>query len=446
MEREPELGRWSAYALVAGGMTGTGIFFFVSPVAAGTGTAPGILLAWTTGIAIAACGAACVSELAAAYPATGGVYIYLNRAFGPLIGFLYTWSKFLVMRVGSLGVATLAFAEFSAQALGVDEAGGRSVIAVAALWSVTAANLAGARAGGAVQVVLTVLKLAALLMMISLGAAFAAGLLTPAEIDIAIDTQSAVGRHGVAGWALALIPVMWTLGGWDESPFAAGETKDPETNLPFSVLGGLISVGLLFVLMNASYLAVLSPAEMAASGTRTATLFMQRTLGPGAATILAGVLMVSTIGVANGVTLTGARIACAAGRDHTLFAPLAVLDPATGTPRRALVFQGVLTTAAILVLGDPFDLLVYTAVAYWIFAALTGLAVIVLRRTEPETPRPFRLPAHPLLPVLFVSAAISMTFAAFVENPLAALINFLLILIGVVVFLLQRREGVDGVR
>lgn len=441
---ERELGPWSAYALVAGGMIGTGIFFFVSPVAVEIGSAPGILFVWTAGIAIAACGAACVSELAAAYPETGGVYVYLSRAFGPLIGFLYTWSKFLVMRVGSLGVATLAFAEFSAQAFGIEEAGNRSVIAVAALWSVTAVNLAGARAGGAIQVFLTALKLVALLLMIALGTCFAAGLIAPHDIEI--ETTAAIREHGVAGWALALIPVMWTLGGWDESPFAAGETINPDRNLPLSVLGGLISVGLLFVLINAAYLAVLSPDEMAASGTRTATLFMQRALGPVAARILAVVLMVSTLGVANGVTLTGARIAYAAGRDHALFAPLAVMDPATGSPARALVFQAGLTTAAIVVLWDPFDLLVYTAMAYWLFAALTGMAVIVLRRTDPDTRRPFRAPGHPLLPSLFVSAASAMTCAAIVENPLAALINFFLILIGVVVFLLQRREGVDGAR
>lgn len=423
-------------------MIGTGIYFFVSPVAVRVGSTASILGVWVVGTAIAAAGAACVAELAAAYPRTGGVYVFLNRAYGPLTAYLYSWSKFLIMRVGSLGVATLAFAHFTFHALGLDPESHdltRTATALTALWGVTAINIAGVRGAARTQVALTAVKVLALLALIGLALAYAAGALG-ADMRVLTTTPPAT-RLDLSAYALALIPVMWTLGGWDESPFVAEEVRDPERNLPRSVLGGSISVGLLFVLVNAAYLLVLTPAELAASGTQTATLFLERTLGEQAGSVLAVGLMISTLGTANGLTMTGARIAVATGRDNRMLSSLTVLQPRTETPKRALVAQAALATVAIAALANPFELLLFTGVAYWGFAALTALAVIVLRRTDPHAARPFTVPGYPVLPLLFAATSVAMAVAVGLERPRMATINIALIVAGTLSFAIQSREG-----
>ncbi len=432
------LGPWSAYGLVAGTMIGTGIFFFVSPVAALAGSPMVILTAWAVGLAIASCGALCVAELASAYPATGGIYVFLREAFGGLVGFLFVWANFFILRIGNLAIATLAFASFACDALGLPAqaaAGMQRPIALGALALVTAINLAGVRAGAAVQVMLTVFKLLALVGIVGLGLTYSAGLLPPHPLVI---EPAPLASASTLGFVLALVPVMWTLGGWDESPFVAEEVRDPERNLPRSVLAGLWSVGLLYILVNGAYLAILSPAELAGSGSHTATLAMERALGPPARVLLSCVLMISTLGAANGQTLTGARIGYAAGRDHPTIGWLARLGSHSGAPTRALLVQAALTVTTLVALADPMSLLLYTAVAYWLFGGLTAGALIVLRRRMPAQHGRFRVPLHPLAPVAFVIAAGAMAAMAVAESPRAALVTAAICAAGVIVFLVDQ--------
>jgi amino acid transporter len=432
------LGPWSAYGLVAGTMIGTGIFFFVSPVAANAGSPAGIVVAWIAGIAIASCGALCVAELATVYPATGGVYVFLREAFGELAGFLYVWANFFILRIGNLAIATLAFATFACDALGVSPETAASLqrpVAIAALALVTVVNLVGVRTGATVQVTLTALKLLALAGLVALGVAFAQGLLPPYPIEVA----PLVDQTPAFGLALALVPIMWTLGGWDESPFVAEEVRDPERNLPRSVLAGLWSVGILYVLVNLAYLAILTPMELAGSGTRTATLAMERALGPAARALLSCALMVSTLGAANGQTLTGARIGYAAGRDHPTIGWLAQLGARSGAPARALLAQAGLTLTTLVVLDDPMSLLLYTAVAYWLFGGLTAAALIVVRPRLGDRRPGFRVPLHPVAPVVFVVASGAMAVTAAVESPRGALVTAAIAAAGLAGFWLDRR-------
>ena len=314
------LGPWSATALVAGSMIGTGIFFFVSDVAVRL-TSPGaILAAWTVGAVVASCGALSLAELAAAYPETGGIYVFLRRGYGPLVGFLYSWAKFLIMRPGSLAILAVAFAGFSIDLLGMDrESAARAAkpVAIAAVLVLSAVNMIGVRAGARVQDVLTAIKILCLLGLIGVGAAFAVGWLQ----SHAVSVEPAPARAGpwLVSLGAALIPILWTFGGWDESPFVAEEVRNPGRDLPLSILAGLWTVALLYIAANAAYLAILSPAEIAGTAGRTATVAMERALGPGARRVLAIALMLSTLGAANGLVLTGGRIPYAAGRDLALF-------------------------------------------------------------------------------------------------------------------------------
>lgn len=433
-----ELGVWSAAALIAGSMIGTGVFFFVSDVAACLPSRPLILAAWIAGGAIASCGALCLAELAAAYPQTGGIYVFLHRAYGSPVAFLYSWAKFLIMRPGTFAILAVAFAGFYADflRLGNDTPAWMcKAVALDVLLILTAVNMIGVRAGAWVQNVLTTAKVACLVAVIAVGAAYALGLLV--AHPVAIEPTPHTGVSFVFLFAMALIPVMWTFGGWDEAPFVAEEVRQPERNLPRAILGGLWTVGLLFVLVNAAYLAILTPAELAGSAGATATVAMERALGPGARRALSFALMLSTFGAANGFALTGGRIAYATGRSQALFRWFACTHPTTKTPMRSLAIQGLLAATAVLIFDDPFSLLLYTGLAYWLFAALTAAAVLVLRRREPNRPRPFRVWAYPLLPILSVAASGAMAATVTVRDPANAGITVAILAVGILVYAAQ---------
>jgi amino acid transporter len=418
------LGPWSASALITGAMIGTGIFFFVSDVAVRLPSSAAILTAWIVGAAVASCGALCLAELAAAYPQTGGIYVFLRRAYGPFTAFLYSWAKFLIMRVGVFAILCVAFAgfctDFLGMASGTPEWIGKA-IAIGVIVVLTTVNIVGVRAGAMIQNVLTAAKVFCLVAIIGVGAAFAMGLLE--SHTITIEPAQHTSGSFLLLFGAALIPVMWTFGGWDESPFVAEEVHNPKRNLPLSILGGLWTVALLYVMVNAAYLAILSPAEMAGSAGVTATAAMERALGGGARKILSLALMLSTFGAANGYALTGGRIAFATGRDQALFRWFARTHPRTKTPVRSLVVQGALATVAILVFESPFKLLVYTALAYWVFAGLTAAAVVVLRQRDPCRERPFRVWGYPVTPILFIAASLGMAVSVVVMDKPNALVT-----------------------
>ncbi|UCG46557.1 MAG: amino acid permease [Phycisphaerales bacterium] len=434
------LGPWSAGALIAGSIIGTGIFIFVSGVAGRLPSRPAIIVAWTLGAMVASCGALCLAELAAAYPQTGGIYVFLRRSYGPAVAFMYSWAKFLIMRPGSLGIMAVAFAGFCAAFIGVGSVANPWVeraIAIGSVLVLTGINVVGVRTGAVVQNVLTAVKILCLMAIIVVAGAFAVGVLSahPVEVEPAEPpTGSFVVLFGAA-----LIAIMWTFGGWDESPFVAEEVRNPERNLPLSILGGLWIAALLFVLVNAAYLAILSPAEMAGSGIRTAPLAMERAVGGGANKALTLALMISTFGAANGLALTGGRIAYATGRDQPLFRWFASTSPRTKTPIRSLSFQAVLTIAAILVFGNPLKLLFYTGLAYWLFAGLSAGAVVILRGREPDRKRPFRVWGYPVLPALFIVACGVMGVSVIVTDRPNAIVTVCILAVGAVAYFIQSR-------
>ncbi|MFW6161975.1 MAG: amino acid permease [Planctomycetota bacterium] len=432
------LGPWSAAALIAGSMIGTGIFFFVADVAARLPSRGGILAAWGVGAVIAACGALSLAELAAAYPETGGIYVFLHRAFGPAVAFLYAWAKFLIMRPGSFAILAIAFASFSLQLFGAAADAHPWLargIAIGAVVVLTAVNTVGVCAGAGVQNVLTAAKVLAVVAVIGVGAAYALGALEAHAV--AIKPRAAEDGFLPLLFGAALIPVMWTYGGWDEAPFVAEEIRDPGRNLPLAIVGGVAGVALLFVLVNAAYLAILSPSEMAATGGRTATVAMERALGDGARGALSVALMVSTFGAANGLALTGGRIVYATGRGQALFRWFAHTHPRTKTPLRGLVAQCLLTIAALVLFANPFQLLLYTGLAYWAFAGLTAAAVFVLRRRDPDRERPFRVWGYPFTPALFVLASLGMAVSVAVTSPDKARVTVGILAGGAVVWAIQ---------
>jgi len=433
------IGPLSAGALIAGTMIGTGIFIFVADVAAHLPSSGAIVAAWAIGAVVASCGALCLAELASAYPETGGTYVFLQRAYGPQVSFLFSWAKILIMRTGNLGILVVAFAGFCLSFLGVEAPAWVSkLIAIGAILAVTGINVVGVRTGVGVQNVLTAIKVVCLLALIAVGAVFALDMLAPHTV--AIEAKPLPEGPFVLLFGAALIPVMWSFGGWDESPFVAEEVRNPARNLPLSILGGLWVVAVLYVAVNAAYLAVLTPGEVAGSAGTTAIVAMQRALGGDApAKVLALALMISTFGAANGMALTGGRLAYATGRGHALFRWFAHTHPQTKTPVRSLLLQAVLTIVVVLVLPNPLHLLFYTGLAYWAFACLTTLAVIVLRRRDPARPRVFRVWGYPFTPMLFAAASIGMAAVVVFRTPWNALATVIILGVGVPVYVISAR-------
>ncbi|MHC4741637.1 MAG: APC family permease [Planctomycetota bacterium] len=432
------LGPWSASALITGAIIGTGIFLFVSDVARQLPSRPSILAAWIVGAIVASCGALCLAELAAAYPKTGGIYIFLRRAYGPSTSFLYSWAKFLIMRPGTLAIQILAFATWSMGFLGLEEAEYpwmRKTLAIGTVVFLTAINTIGVRSGGWLQTALTIIKVLCLVAIVVIGASF--GLKLIEAHPSAVDSVGSAQGNMVYLFVLALIPVLWSFGGWDESPFVAEEVTNPQRNLPLSIVGGLGIVAVLYVLVNAAYLAILTPGELAGSGGNTALIAMERALGGGGRKLIALALMICTFGAANGYALTGGRIAYATGKDQALFRWFGHVNPKTKTPVRGLVVQAVLTTATILIFTVPFKLLLYTGLAYWVFSGMTTAAVFVMRKRDPQAERPFRVWGYPFVPIISIAASVGMAVSVVLTDRPNALMTLGIMVVGGAVYVVQ---------
>jgi APA family basic amino acid/polyamine antiporter len=445
------LGPFSASALIVGSIIGTGIFFYVSDVGNLLRNPPLILSAWAIGGIIALVGSFCLSELAATYPETGGTYIYFRKAFGPFIAFEYAWAKFFIMRVGSLSIQTLAFAQFAAEFFSVEVHKIQKPVAIGALAFICGINILGVRWGSFTQNVLTALKILSLILLILTGIAVSIGLLNNSNPEPVITITEPSTRSVYILYGLALIAIMWTFGGWDESPFVAEEIIRPERNIPISLIGGLLTCIILYVLTNAAYLTVLGPDQFASSGGRTATLFLEQAVGIWAKRILSIILMISTFGAANGFVLTSGRIIYATGRDNKIFHWFAKTHHLTKTPVRGLIAQFILGSTAIMIMDNPFKLVIFTGFAYWAFSSLVPVALVILRRKDPQRPRPFRALLYPVSPVLFFLASLIMMGAVIknditklsmtsdlLSDPPTTLVSLVIFIAGILVFFGQR--------
>ncbi len=419
-----------ATALVVGCVIGAGIFRTAASIAKHLHEPWLVMAVWAAGGFISFCGALCYAELGAAYPKTGGDYVYIRKAYGPAAGFLFGWTKLFTERVGTIAVLGFVFAEYAASALGLSSIQTKE-LATLAILLLTWANIAGIHVGKGVQNLLTAVKLFALLMIIGIGFSMApAGAAAPLPVVSSLDLST------LQAFGVALVFVLWTYGGWTESAYVAEEIHDPHRNLPWSILLGLSVVTLLYLTVNWVYMRVIPLSDMPGTPLVAAEV-MRRSLGPAGATVTSLMIASSAFGALNGYILTSGRILLAVGQDHPLFSRLAVIHPVFATPARALAFNAAI--GVLLVWVGTFDQIVtYSTVVISVFFAMAALAVIVLRVKDPKTPRPYRVWGYPVTPVLFVLA-----LGLFVANiawtePKEAAFGFLLAGLGLPVYLLSR--------
>jgi len=440
------LGPFDATMVVVGGIIGAGIFINPYIVAQRLDSPFWVLAAWVLGGLVAMAGAFTFAELGVVHPKAGGHYAYLREAFHPLLGFLYGWALLFMIETGAIAAVSITFAEYTLRLLGRDGVNALP-LAVAAIVLVGAINALGIKPGSRVLNILVVLKVLALALLIGFG------LLIPVTGDGGTTLATALGsglQRSAEGGGIhlaflamgaALVPVMFSFGGWQNANYVAEEINDPQRNLPRSLIVGTALVVVVYVLVNWVYLKTLGHGGLA--GTLTPAADAARvTMGPMGDRFLALTISVSTFGFLNLTMMAPTRVYYAMARDKVFLSSVSRLHPRFRAPTRAIFLQTAL--ALILVFWKDYAQLVdYVVFADWIFFGLAGASLFVFRKRIPLADRPkgtFQTPGYPLVPGLFIAVAVFIVVSSFWSDPKGSFLGVLLLATGIPAFLFWNKR------
>jgi APA family basic amino acid/polyamine antiporter len=388
-------------------------FYVVAPAIAANVSSPGMLiLAWVCGGLFALCGALCYAELASALPEDGGEYVYLGRAYGPRLSFLYAWAVLWVIRPGTIGGIAFVFAQHAQQLFPLAQLDptkpspfGVTLYAIGIVLLLTAVNMFGVRPGTRTQNVLSVTKTVGLLAVVA-AAFWHPAVSAPAAVVVPNEQAS---------FGLAMILILYAFGGWSDMPMIAAEVRDPDRNLFRALVLGTLVVTAIYLLVNLACLYSLGFAKFRETNLIAVEL-VRPLLGATGERLIAALVCVTAAGALNGMIFTGARVSYALGQDHRWFAPLARWSDRYGGPLVALAAQTAITLVLIRFFGrtgDGFRRLVdYTTPVFFTFFLLTGVALAVLRYREPNLPRPFRTPGFPVTWLIFCLSSAFMLYSS----------------------------------
>lgn len=427
------LGRWDSIAITIGIVIGVGIFRVPAEVAKYLESPYLIILAWLSAGIICLLGASCYAELSSAFPETGGNYIYLRESYGRGVGFLFGWTELLVIRTGGIAAVAFIFAEYLQSFLGLVNAPIR-LIAISSVFIFSFINILGLRYGKTFQNLSTLTKVLALLGIILFGLLSAKGSTSNlSAVEVTPD------KGILALFGLALIPILWTYGGWHESTFVAGETKDYKRSLPFSLITGILIITSLYTAINFVYL-YLVPAREMVHTELIASDVIQILYGAGGKKILEILVIISSVGCINGMIITGGRVTYAMAKDNLVFRYLGEINHRYSTPSRSILINA--AWSAVLILWGTFSkLLFFTGILVWLFFALAVAGLILLRYKLPHIERPFKVWGYPFVPAIFILTCTSLVINTLIFYPLESLFGLCLAISGIPVFILsQRRE------
>lgn len=427
---QPTFAVIEAVAVIVGIVVGVGIFKTPSLVAANVSSEIGFLLIWLLGGLISFMGALCYAELATAYPHPGGEYHYLARSFGKEIALLFAWARLSVMQTGSIALLAFVFGDYLSQLFPLGDRAS-SIYAALAVITLTGINALGIQPSKWIQNWLTAAKLLGLLFIFFAGLALTSS--SPPVVPPTPDPEDSYGS--------AMIFVLLTYGGWSEAAYLSAEIQDVQRNMVRVLVGSISAIALVFLLVNLAYLKGLGLSALVSSEAVAADL-MRQVLGEVGAQFISLLIAVSALGAIQGTIFTGARTNYALGEDWKLFGWLGHWNERTQTPLNALIVQGAITLALIL-LGtltrSGFATMVeYTAPVFWFFLLLTTLSLFVLRTVEPDVWRSFRVPLYPLTPLIFCTTCVYMLLASLTYTGIGALVGVGVLLTGVPLLLLVR--------
>jgi APA family basic amino acid/polyamine antiporter len=487
----PRLGWFDATTLIVGSMIGSGIFIAPSIMAEWLQT-PGLLIGlWIFGGFFTICGALSCAELAAMAPKAGGQYVFLREAWGPLWGFLYGWTLFLVIQTGFNAAVSIAFAKYlgvfiptlseanvllsvpfgsmpsmerlstsvvgmmasldASAALGTAavvnlpdyrmpwrlDINSAQLVACGVIGVLTFINMRGVREGAFVQNLFTILKVGALGAIIAVGLRHLGANAAHFQpvVEPVLGPAAAAQQVGLfAALAVVLSKALFAYDAWNTATFVAEEVRAPERNVPRALLLGTLAVTLVYVLTNVAYLSVLTIQEMAAvPENRVAQEVATRLFGDTGRTLVVVAILISCFGCVNGLILSGARVLFAMAREGLFFQPCATLHARTSVPVVALLYQGV--WSCVLTLTGSYDaLLTYISFASVLFGALMVAGVYRLRRTQPERARPYRCWGYPVTPALYLLIALPFLIYLVQGDPVSTGYGILLVASGVPVY------------
>jgi APA family basic amino acid/polyamine antiporter len=434
------VGPWAAMAVNVANMIGTGVFLKTRVMTCNVGSAKTVLVVWAAAGLLSLAGTFSYSEIAAMMPEAGGDYVYLRRAYGRLVGFLYGWMAFTVARAGSQAALAVGLAIFMDVALGgaLDRwhlesvvlgvhlsLSGLTIVALASIWTVALINCASVAAGGRMALVLTLAKVG-LVLSVGVGAfVFATGdwgHFAQSGLAGTCEGVASSARGGIAGFGAAMLGALWAYDGWQNVAGLAGEVTDPQRNLPRAFVGGTLVVAALYLFVNVAYFFALTPLEIAnvPASSSVATQVLQRFLGPMAVSMTAVALMISSFGALHASVLANTRIPFAMARDGLFFRGLARLSPRSNVPVRAILAQA--AWASVLALSGTYDTLTDSVIfGSWLFYGLVTASLFVFRKTMPDTPRPYRAFGYPVVPMIFLFVTAALLINTFVAAPREAL-------------------------
>ena len=433
------IGLGSATLFVIGSVVGSGIFMTTGIMAESIPSASLLLLAWTLGGVLAMTGGLTYAEMGAMFPHSGGVYVFLREAYGPLVGFLYGWGALLVVLSGGIAAVAVGFAEYLSYFLpalsparllftvplpfgAAWSLSAGQVVAVASIAVLGAINYVGVRSGNLVNAVLTVAKVAGL-------AALPVMALLVQRVEPAFTPVVPAGlAHPATSFGVAMIAVLWTYEAWYFVTYAAGEIENPHRNLPLALVFGILALIVIYVSVNVAYLYALRIDEMQGV-VRIAELAARALVGPGGATLVALTVIVSTFGNNAPAILGGSRLLFAMAGDGVFFRATGAVHPVYRTPHVAIVALTV--WSGVLALSGTYEqLFTYVMFASILFNLAGGLAIFRLRRTMPDRPRPYRAWGYPVVPVVFILGSLAFVLNTLVERPVESLAGLGLLALG----------------
>lgn len=432
------LGLRHAIAIVVGTIIGSGIFLVPKEMMQAVGSAKVVYLAWIVGGMLSIFGALTYAELGALKPQAGGEYVYVRDAYGPLPGFLYAWTWFVIAKPASIATITIGLMRilgtFNAFSFLANNATTvpltitwAQIGAILATLAVSALNYIGVRKAGEFQYFFTWLKVLMIAVIVGVAFSFRGG----SFHNFATTYSGATG--GMSGFMIALVAALWAYDGWNDLNMVSEEIEKPERNIPLALIVGVLLVAALYMATNAAVQYVL-PAPQVAAADRPASEAMRISIGvAGAMIVSAGMALSMFVGL-NGTVMSGGRVPFAVARDGYFFRALAQVHPRFLTPGNALVVQAVLSCILLLMVARFQALFSIAIFAEWLFYMIATSTIFVFRRRLADVPRPYKTWGYPVVPAIFIAAAAFLLYSTFAQDFKHSLIGSAVVLAGVPVF------------
>ena len=427
------LGMWDLVLMIIGTVIGSGIFLVPGAVLRAVGNSvPLGLTVWLAGGILSLLGALTYGELSSMKPRAGGLYVYIRDCFGPFPAFLFGWTLFFVISSGSIATLAVAFGNYLGEFLQLSAWEAKSV-ALLVILVITAVNVRGTRQSADLLNVTTAIKFTAILVV-------SAVLLWQGRNPIfGSGDQTDHQSMGVSGFGLAMISVLWAYEGWQYVTYSAGETINPQRTFPLAFLIGSAALIAIYLFANLGYLAALGASGVAGS-TRVAATALGAVVSHGAGKIVAIAILISMFSAANSIMLNAPRVYYAMARDGLFFHSLSQVHPRFGTPALAVGAAGI--WSAVLAASGTFEqLLTYVVFIGWIFYALAAASIFIYRKRAPEAARPYRVPAYPWTPMVFILAAMALVGNTIATQPVRAAIGLGIVFLGAPAYAFWRRTA-----